>query len=295
MTNHATQPWKASLHGGHSGEFCDHAKGSLREVLEAAVAFGYQVFGVAEHVARVEERHLYREEIAMGWDVAKIMRDFEVYAQTVRALAEEFADRLMVLCGFEGEVIPADRYAPLMLDYRRRFRFDYMVASTHYVDEAFIDYDQARFDQSVAEFGGLEPLVVNYYDRVAKMVEALDPEVVAHFDVIRRYAPTPCDTPAMRHAAAGALEVIRDHHVILDLNTSGYRKGLGMPFPAPWIVHLAKDLGIPFCFGDDSHGPQDVGKDVARSREYLLENGVTSITTLVRQDGAIARKTIALQ
>ncbi len=30
-------PWKVSLHGGHSGQFCDHAKGSLREIVEAAI------------------------------------------------------------------------------------------------------------------------------------------------------------------------------------------------------------------------------------------------------------------
>ena len=26
-------PWKVSLHGGHSGAFCDHARGTLEQVL----------------------------------------------------------------------------------------------------------------------------------------------------------------------------------------------------------------------------------------------------------------------
>jgi hypothetical protein len=30
-----------SLHGGHSREYCDHARSTLREILEAAVACGY--------------------------------------------------------------------------------------------------------------------------------------------------------------------------------------------------------------------------------------------------------------
>src|SRR5438045_1413741 len=37
--------WRVSLHGGHSGEFCDHAEGTLREILTAAVAAGYHTFG----------------------------------------------------------------------------------------------------------------------------------------------------------------------------------------------------------------------------------------------------------
>jgi histidinol-phosphatase (PHP family) len=58
----ASNDWKVSLHGGHSGEFCEHATSTLREVLEAAVAFGYHTFGVSEHVPRSQDRFLYRTE-----------------------------------------------------------------------------------------------------------------------------------------------------------------------------------------------------------------------------------------
>jgi hypothetical protein len=34
-----------SLHGGHSGDFCEHGADSLREMLDAAVSFGYSTFG----------------------------------------------------------------------------------------------------------------------------------------------------------------------------------------------------------------------------------------------------------
>src|SRR5215470_16175241 len=93
-------PWRVSLHGGHSGEFCDHAEGTLREILEAAVAAGYHTFGVSEHTPRSEDRFLYSEERARGWDVAKLIADFARYTAALPALVEEFADRLIVLRGF---------------------------------------------------------------------------------------------------------------------------------------------------------------------------------------------------
>ena len=287
-------PWKVSLHGGHSGEFCDHAAGTLRETLEAAVAFGYEVYGVAEHVARVESRFLYPEEVEMGWDIEKVQRDFEAYAVEVKQLAAEFEDRLEVLCAFEADMIPADRYADLMLGYRERLGFDYVVASAHYVDETLVDGHQAAFDQALEGRGGLEPLAVAYYEGLAEMVAALKPEVVGHLDVIRKLAPGPCDTPAVQRAAAAALEVIREHDCILDCNTGGYRKSHGMPYPAGWLMRLAHDMGIPFCFGDDSHGPDQVGSGMDESRAFLLENGVTTITALRRRDGAIVREVIPL-
>jgi histidinol-phosphatase (PHP family) len=163
----------------------------------------------------------------------------------------------------------------------------------HYVDEIQIDGDRAEFDRVVAKEGGLDALAVRYYEMVADMVEDLSPDVVGHLDLVRRNAgPTAeLDTPHIRAAADKALEVIRRHESILDLNTAGYRKGLGGPYPAPWLVQRAHSLGIGFCFGDDSHGPAQVGAGINEAREYLLANGVPEVAVLTRENGAVVRRT----
>ena len=102
------------------------------------------------------------------------------------------------------------------------------------------------------------------------------------------------DTPAIRKAAGRALDAVREHGCILDLNTAGWRKGLGSPYPAPWLVQWAREMGVGFCFGDDSHGPAQVGEGIDQARGYLLENGVTTVTVLTRDDGAIVRRVVAL-
>lgn len=290
------QPWAVSLHGGHSGEYCDHGHGTLRETVEAAAARGYVVFGVTEHAPRVEPRFLFAEERARGWDVAKLERDFAEYAAAVRALADEYADRLTVLCGFEAEVVPADRYPALMRGYRNQYGFDYMVGSVHWVDEVIVDYTRESFEQAVTDQGTLERLAVRYYETVAEMVEALVPEVVGHLDLLRKYAQSPAEleTPAVRRAALGALETIRDRGAVLDANTGGLRRGLGGPYPAPWLVRAAHALGIGFCFGDDSHAPDQVGAGLSETRQYLLEHGVDSIIALTREDGAVVRRVVPL-
>lgn len=291
-----TFPWKVSLHGGHSGQFCDHAQGSLRQMLEAAVAAGYHTFGVSEHAPRVETRFLYPQEIEWGWDVAKLQADFEAYATTLPTLVEEFADRFIVLRGFEAEVVPADRYVELMLGYRHRFRFEYMVGSVHHVGEIQIDGTKQEYEQAIEAQNGLEPLVIRYYEQVAQMVQALKPEVVAHFDLIRKNAAPygSVETPAIRQVAEQALQVIREQGCILEVNTAGYRKGLGTPYPAPWIVQLASRMGIGFCFGDDSHAPDQVGAGIEEAREYLLLNGVSTLTILTRAEGTLQRRVVAL-
>ena len=92
-----------------------------------------------------------------------------------------------------------------------------------------------------------------------------------------------------------ALEAARDCNAILDINTAGYRKGLGMPYPAPWLLEAASRMGIGVCFGDDSHGIAQVGSGIDEARNYLLENGIDHVTVLTREDGAVVRKRLPLQ
>ena len=296
MHSSSNPAWKVSLHGGHSGDYCDHAKGALRDVIEAAIAQGYHTFGVSEHAPRLGDRYLYPPERAMGWDVAKITELFDAYGRTIGPLAEEYADRITVLRGFEIEVVPGDRYVEIMSGYRTKYDFEYMVGSVHYLHDISIDSSQEEFVAAMEIAGGLEALSIQYYETVAKMIEAMKPEVVGHLDLVRKNAGPhgAVDTPPIRRAAMATLEVVRAFGGILDLNTAGYRKGLGSPYPAPWLIHEANRMGVPFCIGDDSHGPQDVGAGVDDARAYLIENGVSTVTVLNREDGAIVRKTVPL-
>ncbi len=289
-------PWKVSLHGGHSGEFCDHATGTLREVLDAAIAKGFKTYGVSEHVPRMGEQYLYENEIELGWTVEKIVADFERYGETIFQVAEEYADRLTVLRGFEIEVIPHNSYVELMTTYRQRFKFDFMVGSVHYLHDTSIDGPPKEFERAMESCGGLEALAIQYYERVAEMIRALKPEVVGHLDLVRKngHLYGALDTPAIRDAAEAPLEAAREHGCILDLNTAGWRKGLDSPYPAPWLVKRATEVGVPFCFGDDSHGPDTVGAGVSEAREYLLQNGVKSVTVLERQGDLIEKKPVSL-
>jgi histidinol-phosphatase (PHP family) len=295
--NSSSAPWKVSLHGGHSVTYCDHATGELREMLEMAVAKGLHTYGLAEHAPRFDPKFLYPDEIGMGWDIPKIIADFEAYARDTKELVEEFAGRLTVLRGFEAEIIPADGYRDIMLGLREKHEFDFMVGSVHYVDEILVDGWPETFERALRKRGDVENLAVAYYENVAEMVEALKPEIVGHFDVVRKFgaAHGPVDTPPIRRAAKAALEAAREHACILDCNTGGYRKGHGMPYPAPWIVEMAREMEVPFCFGDDSHTVDEVGADFEQAREYLVEHGVESVTFLSRgEDVGLVRETVSL-
>ena len=288
--------WKASLHGGHCGEFCEHARGTLRGVLDAAVEIGLHTYGLTEHAPRYEQRHLYDSERAKGYTLERLQLEFERYAEESRRVQPLFEGRLSVLRGFEAEVVPPDRYAELMQGLRSRHGFDYMVGSVHHVGGISIDESPRHFRAAVDACGGLEPFAVRYYETVRRMIEDLRPEVVGHFDLLKLHAPAGSDlaTPRVRLAAEEALAAAKAGGCILDLNTAGWRKGLREPYPGPWIVRAATAAGIPFCFGDDSHEPSQVGFGIERARQFLLSNGVSSVTVLELNGRALVRRAVPL-
>ncbi len=298
MTNNNVprQPWKASLHGGHSSGYCDHAQSTLEEIIEAALAFGYTVFGVTEHAPRVEAQHLFAEEAALGWTVDTLDRLFRDYAVELDRLTARYADRLHILKGFEADVVPVDRYPELMRGYKETFGFDYIVGSVHYVGGIIVDYTPEFFEQAAEASGGLEALGVAYYRTVADMAGRLKPDVVGHFDFIRRGFPDEASafSPPIHRAALEALEAIRDEKAILDVNTAGFRKGMGSPFPGPVYLRAARDMGIGVCFGDDSHQVAHVGAGIEDARTCLLECGHEQITVLERGAKGLNRRNVPL-
>lgn len=292
------QAWRSSFHGGHSWPFCDHATGSLESILDSAAEQGVKIFGVTEHAPRLGERFLYPDERSWGWSVATLEEKFQEYFETLDQLISTYAGDLEVLRGFEIEVVPGSEWASIMREYRERYKAEYIVGSVHYVDDISIDSFTPDFEDALSHFGGLEGLACAYYERVAEMVFEIRPEIVGHLDLIRKFGHKygDVDTPAIRSAAMTALQEIKLRGGILDVNTAGYRKNLGHPYPAPWIIREAAALGIPFAFGDDSHNAKEVNAGVDQARDYLLAHGVQKITQLTRnpEGGPLLQRAVSI-
>lgn len=292
----APHPWFVSLHGGHSGEFCDHAEDRLEQLIQQAIVLEMPTYGLTEHAPRLEPQHVYEEEKALGWDITYLVGLFARYAAEAKRLQAAYGDRIEILVGFEAEVIPEGRYVEVMRGLRDEFAFDYFVGSVHWVDGIIIDYTRERFDQAVEAQGGLERLALRYYDIVAEMVAALRPEVVGHLDLVRRHGGSDpaLETPAVRDRVRAVLALMKEHDAILDINTAGYRKGLGTPYPAPWLLETARDLGVACCFGDDAHRISEVGAGIVEARAYLLAHGIGEVSVLAREAAGLVRRCVAL-
>ena len=84
------------------------------------------------------------------------------------------------------------------------------------------------------------------------------------------------------------LESMKRKDILLDLNARPIFRGGKDPYIAPFIMKQAKKIGVQICFGDDSHGPEQVGHGIPRCREYMKEHGYQEVTCLSKRQGSLS-------
>ncbi len=281
-------PW-FSYHGGHSGQFCRHAKGSLADVVERAWRAGFSHYGLSEHCPRKRAEDLFEDEADLG--VEGLVRLFDEYRAEALRLKDQYADRLEVLVGFETERLPPTDWAPTMKALRDRFRPDFIIGSVHHVDGHCIDYSKERSEAVFQKLGGRVAVEQTYFDHLAEMVEELRPEVVGHLDLIRKFDGDSAGfAPEVWPHIDRALESLEAAGSVLDVNAGAYRRGLSPVYPLPEILQRGREMGIGATLGDDSHGAHDVGVGLDACMQALDEAGYRQVTYFARIDGAVQRR-----
>ncbi|MCX5512815.1 hypothetical protein C3941_03030 [Kaistia algarum] len=273
-----------SFHGGHSGQFCAHAKGTLREVVERAIALGFTHYGLSEHAPRFRDVDLYPGEEALG--TTGLERAFQAYVAEAIALRSEYGDRIELLIGFETETLPPVIWPDTMRRLREENPFDYMVGSVHDIDGRWVDFSRAETERLKADLGGPEALHLAWFQQMTAMVEALRPEVVGHIDLIRKFEPRGfAFGPRALLAAERLLEAVRATGGVLDLNCAPVRNGYGAAYPQPALLDMAERMGVGVTLGDDSHGPETVGVGLEASLAAAATAGYRSIQCLSAKRG----------
>lgn len=264
-----------SAHGGHSGQFCCHARDTLEAVVQAYIEKGFAWVGLTEHMPLPGDQFLYPEERAADLNVEKMHVRFDAYMAEARRLQNCYRDDIEILVGFETEACTGG--GALAERLIARYRPDYVVGGVHHVDDIPFDYSEQEYGRAVRMAGGMEALYCRYFDLQYAQLRKLKPAVVAHFDLIRLFDPDypqRLALPSVEQRIIRNLTAIREWGLILDFNVAALRKGAPEPYVSAPILSMAHQMGIPLVPGDDSHGVGLVGAFVNEGIALLQQHGV---------------------
>lgn len=239
-------------------DFSHDCSTSMEDVCEMAVRKGLSKICFTEHLDFDNQDE--------GWGYFRP----EEYLARAEECKEAFKGELVVLAGVE--VTYQSVYASEIAGFLRLHDFDYIVGAVHIVNHALVGspgYFAGRLeDEAYGE----------YWSEMLRVVQSGLVRTVAHMDYIKNHRPAqygPFIQERWKDELVQILECAIDRGVLLEVNTSAFRRGLGAPYPSWDIIRLYESLGgNEVILGSDAHFARDVGADFADVSAKLSHMGL---------------------
>ncbi len=258
--------------------FCD-GKASVEEVCLSAIKQGLGAIGFSSHAPVPFETQWAME-----------FHDLNNYADEVERCKELFKGQLAVYRSLEADFIGEGKSLPFG-ELRKLARLDYIIGSVHLVSNPeksnklwFLDGPSENYDKGIADCfdGDVRCAVERYYAQMREMVQAQQPEVIAHMDKVvmnnKKGYFSESET-WYQEAVDRTLQVIASAGTIVEVNTRGiYRGKYATWFPNINIIRRCVELGIPLTVSVDAHHPDELTSGFDDALEAIKSAGCQTLS-----------------
>ena len=218
-----------------------------------------------------------------GMDFLFSVEDYFSKIKELSGKHPDFQIRTGVELGLKEDVLAA------ALKLTKEYAFDFVIGSTHLVDN--IDPYNSEYWETYGEEKGIR----HYYETTLQNIrEGFDFDVYGHIDYVIRYCPAikALQTDSVQKEAfcekmlKGNLEIIDEILSALisfgkgiEINTAGWKCGLGHPNPHETILKRYAELGGKIItIGSDAHETKYLAYNFAKIPTLLQSCGFTSYT-----------------
>ena len=164
-------------------------------------------------------------------------------------------------------------------DHLARHAYDFTIGSVH--DRVDSPYSPRRVAAWVAGHS-LAEIVAPSFDEVAAAARSGLFDAIGHIDVVKRYLfphVKPADLEAAPELYEPILRALVDSGTALEVNTSGLRYPVAVPFPHPAIVARFWELGgRAVTVGSDAHRADQFAWGLADGYEIAAAAGFEALT-----------------
>ena len=263
-------PDPVSYHGGHSGQFCTHARDRLEDIICRYIQLGFKSVGITEHIPPMSDRFVYPDELAAGQTAEDLFKRFGHYFKEVIRLKKKYRETIEIYAGMETETVTG--YKTHVQKLIHLFKPDYIVGSVHHVNDICFDYSNEEYEKAILSCGGIDQLYCRYFDQQHDMISSLKPFVVGHFDLIRIFDPDYADRLSMPEISKKIdrnLNLIKSLNLVMDFNLRPLSRGEKEPYISAAILEKARRMEIQLIPGDDCHSVNEAGNFVEKAIEIL--------------------------
>jgi len=240
---------------------CGHAEGSIVDYIEAAIGYGLDMIGISDH-----SPYFGSDQDHPHPDIAMAASEFPNYVREVLELKQRYEGKIEVLLGVESDFFP-EHLAAYKREYAK-YPFDYIIGSVHRSDKISI-FNKNRWKNLSKQQQKAQK--DRYLDLIAQSAKSGMFDILGHIDAMK--ANYPAFSEIQTEAVDRTLQLIAEHDVAIEINTSGKTKLVGGWYPSDEILERALYYGVKVTFGSDAHIPSRVGDEWELVRRRLLELG----------------------
>lgn len=230
-----------------------------KDMIEAAIKKGLPSICFTEH----NDPDFPAGDVSFDLDTQK-------YFETLSDYKERYKDQIDIGIGVELGLQP--HLADHLQSYVNSYPFDFVIGSSHVVDKAdpyYPEFFEGR--EEYASYGAYFQTIIDNLNVFS------DIDVYGHLDYIVRYGPNKNKYFSYEKYADyldAILKLMIEKNVGMEINTGGFKSGLGAPNPMPDIIKKYISLGGEcFTLGADAHVPEYVAYEFPKAISILKECG----------------------
>ena len=201
--------------------------------------------------------------------------DISSYKKEILSIKESFHNRLDICFGIELGLQPylAEENSKIILEND----FDFVIGSTHVVKQTDIYYP------SFYEGRNEDDCYREYFEETLKNAASnVDFDVYGHLDYVVRYGPNKNQFYSYQKFSDVIDEILRTlihKGKGIELNTAGFKYGLGHAHPTIETLKRYKELGGEIItLGSDGHAPEQIAWEFNKVPSLLEEAGFQYFT-----------------
>lgn len=241
------------------------AKPTVEAMCLAAIEKGVKGFALTDHC----EVNLYT-----GDYIIPVQHSFDELCE----IREKYQSKLQISAGIElGQ---ANYDTKLAKEIITKNKYDHVIASTHGLGDKG---DVCLLNFATMSNQEVEELVESYFSYYLDMVTVSDFDTAAHLTYPIRYIVgnygIQVDLKKYDELISEILRTIAQRGKALEMNTSGLRQKIGIPFPTEDYVKRFLDFGGTYVtLGSDAHRTDDIAADFQHCLALLESIGLKSYT-----------------
>ena len=247
--------WDLHMHSNFSGD-CDV---SMEKMAEMAVEKALDGICFTDHLD-----YDYREEPGL-FDL-----DLDAHKRGLEEARNKFSGRLEILYGIELGLQP--HLESRLRNVTETYPFDFVIGSSHVVRG--VDPYYPAFYEGKSE----KEAYREYFESILEILEKnFDFDVYGHLDYVVRYGPHKNLYYSYREYSDVIDEILKkiiEKGKGIEVNTGGFKAGLGHPNPTEDILLRYRELGGEIITtGADAHTPEYVAYEFDKIKEILKNTG----------------------